>query len=149
MVASWYFIWGCTSMRMYLIWWTNVMIGILDPACDAKIYHLKYMWVSAYISWSSDFDISWRLLEDYYEFNVTQTLNWNYICRPVTYISWSRYFALYLDDYLMDKCHSWNIGPMWCKDKPHKMYVGQWPTIRDSDVLMEECWIEYIDSVRH
>ena len=28
-------------------------------------------------------------------------LNWNYICRPVTYISWSSDFALYLEDYLM------------------------------------------------
>ena len=27
------------------IWWTNVIIGILDP-CDAKIYHVKCMWVS-------------------------------------------------------------------------------------------------------
>ena len=27
------------------IWWTNVIIGILDP-CDAKIYHIKCMWVS-------------------------------------------------------------------------------------------------------
>ena len=37
-----------------------------------------------------------------YWFNVTQTLNWNYIIyRPVTYISWSSDFALYLEDYLM------------------------------------------------
>ena len=27
------------------IWWTDVIIGILDP-CDAKIYQKKYMWVS-------------------------------------------------------------------------------------------------------
>ena len=33
-----------------------------------------------------------------------------------------------LEDYLMDKCHNWNIGFMWCKDLPDKMYVGQWPT---------------------
>ena len=26
------------------IWWTKIIIGILDP-CDAKIYHLKCMWV--------------------------------------------------------------------------------------------------------
>ena len=25
-----------------------------------------------------------------------------------TYISWSSNFAIYLEDYLMDKCHSWN-----------------------------------------
>ena len=62
--------------------------------------------------------------------NVTQTLNWNYVCRPVTCISWSSDFVLYLEDYLMDKCHNWNIGSMWCKDLPHKIYVGQWDHIK-------------------
>ena len=57
-----------------------------------------------------------------------QILNRNYICRLVVYISFSSDFALYLEDYLMNKCHNWNIGSMWCKDLPHKMYVGQWPT---------------------
>ena len=27
------------------IWWTNVIVGILDP-CDAKINDIKHMWVS-------------------------------------------------------------------------------------------------------
>ena len=65
-----------------------------------------------------------------YWFCVTQTLNWNYVCRSVSYISWSSDFALYLEDYLMDKCHNWNIGSIWCKDLPHKIYVGQPPTFR-------------------
>ena len=65
--------------------------------------------------------ISWRLFDGLmlywrYWFSVTQTLNWNYICRPMTYILWSSDFALYLDDYLIDRCHNWNIGSMWCKD---------------------------------
>ena len=30
------------------------MIGILN-LCDAKLYHIKCMWVSDLISWSSDF----------------------------------------------------------------------------------------------
>ena len=54
-------------------------------------------------------------------FSVTQTLTWIYVytCRSVTYISWSSDFALYLEDYLLDKCHNWDIGSMWCKDLPH------------------------------
>ena len=78
------------------IWGTNVIIGILDP-CDAKIYQLKCMWVSDLhflVQWFCL--ISWRLLDGLmlywrYWFTVTQTLNWNYICRSVTYISWSIY----------------------------------------------------------
>ena len=58
-----------------------------------------------------------------------------YICRSVTYISWSSDFALYLEDYLMGKCHNWNIGSMWCKDLPHKMYVGQWHTFHGPVIL--------------
>ena len=68
-------------------------------------------------------------------FSGTQTLTWIYVCRSVTYISWSSDFALYLEDYLMDKCHNWNIGSMWCKDLPHKMYVGQWPTFHGPVIL--------------
>ena len=139
------------------IWWTNGIIGILDP-CDAKINQIKCMWVSDLhfmVQWFCL--ISWRLFDGLmlyltFWFNVTQTLNSNYICRPMTYISWSSDFALYLGDYLMDKCHNWITGSMWCKDLPHKMYVGQWPTFRGAViptyleyVLTEECWTEDID----
>ena len=42
------------------IWWTNVIIGILDP-CDAKIYHIKCMWVSDLHFMVQWFDlISWK-----------------------------------------------------------------------------------------
>ena len=64
------------------IWWTNVIIGILDP-CDAKIYHIKCMWVRYLpfmVQWLCL--ISWRLFDGLmlywrYWFNGTQTLNWN------------------------------------------------------------------------
>ena len=84
--------------------------------------------------------ISWRLLDGLmlywrYWFSVTHTLNWNDICRSVTYISWSSDFVLYLEDYLMYKCHNWNTGSMWCKNLPDKMYVGQWPTIHGPVIL--------------
>ena len=52
-------------------------------------------------------------------FSGTQTLIWIYICMSVTYISWYNDFALYLEDYLIDKCYNWDIGSMWCKDLPH------------------------------
>ena len=34
--------------------------------------------------------------------------------RSVTYmyLSWSSYFAVYLEDYSLDKCHNWDIGSM-------------------------------------
>ena len=97
------------------------------------------------ISWSlfDGFILYWR-----YWFSVTQTLNWNYICRSVTYISWSSDFVLYLEDYLIGKCHNWNIGSMWWKDLPHKMYVGHWPTFHGpvilSYILKTTWWINVV-----
>ena len=90
---------------------TNAITGILVP-CDAKIYLIKCIWVSDLhfmVQWFCL--ISWKLFDglilyQIYRFSVTQTLNWNYICRSVTYISWSSDFALYLEDYLMGKCHN-------------------------------------------
>ena len=58
-----------------------------------------------------------------------------YVWRSVTYISLSSDFALYLEDYLMDNCHSWDIGSRWCKGLPHWMYVGQWSTFHSSVIL--------------
>ena len=121
------------------ICWTNAIIGILVP-CDEKIYLIKCMWVSDLqfmVQWFCL--ISWRLFDGLmlywrYGFSLTQTLNWNYICRSVTYTSWSSDFA-YLEDYLINKCHNWNIGSMWCKDLPHKIDVGQWPTFHGPVIL--------------
>ena len=111
-------------------WWAIVIIGILVP-CDAKICLIKCMWVSDLhfmVQWFCL--ISWRLFDGWmlywrYWFSVTQTLTLNYICRSVTYISWSGDFTLYLENYLMDKCHNWNIGFVWCKDLSQKcMWVS-------------------------
>ena len=137
------------------ICWTNAIIGILVP-CDAKIYRIKCtcMWVSDLhfmVQWFCL--ISWRLFDGFmlycrYWFSMIQTLNWNNICRSVTNISWSSDFALYLQDYLMDRCHNWNTGSMWCKDLPHKMYVGQWPTFHGpvilSYILNTAWWINVV-----
>ena len=136
-----------------ITWWTNVIIGILDP-CDAKIYHIKcYGAKHLHFMVHCFCLISWRLLDGSvlywrYWFCVTQILNGNYICRLVTYISWSSDFALYLEDYLINKCHNWNIGSMWSKDLPHKMYVGQWPTFHGpvflSYILKTTWWINVV-----
>ena len=49
------------------------------------------------------------------------------MCRSVTYILRSSYFATYLEDYLMEKGCIWDNGSVWLKDRPSKIYVGQWP----------------------
>ena len=96
------------------IWWTNVINGILDP-CNAKIHHIKCMWIVTYISWSSDSDVSWRcfdggMLDWKYWFNVILSLTYKYICRSVTYTLWYSDSALYFQYYWMNRPHSWNIG---------------------------------------
>ena len=48
------------------------------------------------------------------------------VCRSVTYILWSSDFASYLEGYLMEKCCTWDNGSVWLKDRPCKIYVGQW-----------------------
>ena len=63
---------------------------------------------------------------------------------PIFMLQW---FCLFLEDYLMDKCHNWNTGSMW-KDLPRKMYVGQWPTFHSpvilSYILKTIWWINVI-----
>ena len=58
--------------------------------------------------------------------HVAHRLTLSSICRSVTYILWCSDFASYLEDYLMEKCCSWAIGLVWLKDRPCKIYVGQW-----------------------
>ena len=141
-IGQWPIFYGPVILPYILktIWWTNVIIGILDP-CDATIYCIKCMWVS-----DLHFMVHWfclisrRLLDSSmlywrYWFSVTQTLTCSYICKSVTYISWSSDFVLYLEDYLMDKCHNWNTGSIWSKDSPDKMYVGQWPLFHGPVIL--------------
>ena len=137
------------------IWWANVILNWNIGSMWCKdLPHKMYMMVSDLhfmVQWFCL--ISWRLLDGLmlywrYWFSVTQTLNWNYMCRSVTYISWSSDFALYLEDCLMDKCHNWNTGSMWCKDLPDKMYVGQWPTFHGpvilSYILKTNWWINVV-----
>ena len=55
--------------------------------------------------------------------------------RSVTYILWSSYFASYLEDYLMEKCYTWDIGSVWLKDRPRKAYMSQWPIFHGPSIL--------------
>ena len=57
------------------------------------------------------------------------------ICRSVIYILWSSDFASYLEDCLMEKCYTGDNGPVWHKDWPLKIYVGQWPIFHGPLVL--------------
>ena len=68
--------------------------------------------------------MSWRLVDWWILylrcwFSVTQTLTWIDVYMSVTFISWSSDFALYLEYYLLNKYHNWDIGFMWYKDLPH------------------------------
>ena len=104
------------SALYFMVWWFCLISVCWTNAIIWKWFHVMQRFTSlnvcgsvTYISWYSDFVISWLFDGLMYWFSVTQTLNWNYICRSLTYISWSSDFALYLEDYLMSKCHNWNI----------------------------------------
>ena len=93
-----------------------------------------------YISCFSDFVISWRLLDEWmwywgYIFSVTQTLTLKYVCRSVTYISWYSDSGLYLEYYLTNSPFSLDIGSVWHKDWPYKIYTAQWPIFHDSVIF--------------
>ena len=96
------------------IWWTNVIIGILNP-CDAEIYLIKCMWVSGPRFMVQLFClISWRLFDGWmfywrYWFSATLTLTYKYIFRSLTYM-W-RYSDL--EYYLKNNPHSLDIGSVW------------------------------------
>ena len=120
-------------------WWAVVIIGILFHVIQ-RFASLNVCGSMTYMSWSSDFVLYLGLFDGWmlywrYWFSETQTLALNYICRSVTYISWFGDFALYLENYMMDKCHNWNIGSVWCKDLPNKMNVGQWHTFHGPVIL--------------
>ena len=123
--------------RFCLICWTNAITGILVP-CDVKIYLIKCMWVSDLHFMVQRFCLlSWRLFDGLmlygkYWFSVTQTLNWNYRCRSVTYISWSSDFVLYLEDYLMEILIQRDTN---IELKLYTLYVGQWPIFHGPVIL--------------
>ena len=45
----------------------------------------------------------------------------------VIIFSCSSDFALYLEDYFMDKCDTWNIGSVWHHDWQHNKCRSPWP----------------------
>ena len=58
-----------------------------------------------------------------------------YISVGVTYISWFSDFALYLEYYLLDKCHTWDITSMWPNEWPLTISRSLWPIIHGSVIL--------------
>ena len=149
------------SSILKTIWWTLVITGILVP-CDAKIYIIKYMWVSDIhfmVKWFCL--LSWRLFDGLilywrYWFSVTQTLTWIYICRPLTkfhdpvslaYILKTIWWTNVISG-ILDPCDAkiFHIKCMYVNDQH---FMGQWFRIISWKLLVEECCTEDIDSVRH
>ena len=68
-----------------------------------------------------------------------------YISVGVTYISWFSDFALYLEYYLLDKCHTWDITSMWPNEWPLTISRSLWPIFHGSVILPyilnTICWI--------
>ena len=54
--------------------------------------------------------------------HLTHRLTLSSICRSVTCILWSSDFASYLEEYLMEKCCTWDSGSVWLKDRPCKIH---------------------------
>ena len=63
----------------------------------------------------------------------------------MTYISWFSDFALYLEYYLLDKCHTWDISSMWPNEWPLTISRSLWPIFHGSVILPyilnTICWI--------
>ena len=80
-----------------------------------------------------------------YYFLVTRLLTSKYISVGVTYISWFSDFALYLEYYLLDKCHTWDITSMWPNEWPLTISRSLWPIFHGSVILSyilnTNCWI--------
>ena len=68
-----------------------------------------------------------------------------YISVGVTYISWFSDFALYLEYYLLDKCHTWDISSTWPDYWRQNISLLVWPIFHGSVilpyVLNTICWI--------
>ena len=76
---------------------------------------------------------------------MTRLLTSKYISVGVTYISWFSDFALYLEYYLLDKCHTWDITSMWPNEWPLTISRSLWPIFHGSVILPyilnTICWI--------
>ena len=66
---------------------------------------------------------------------MTRLLTSKYISVGVTYISWFSDFALYLEYYLLDKCHTWDISSMWPNEWPLTISRSLWPIFHASVLL--------------
>ena len=66
---------------------------------------------------------------------MTRLLTSKYISVGVTYISWFSDFALYLEYYLLDKCHTWDISSMWPNEWPLTISRSLWPIFHASVIL--------------
>ena len=138
---------GVTSWRLFDVWTSYFgIMGQYDPVFDLKINvglcDLYFM-----VQWFCL--ISPRLFDTYFQLvrqcdpdfdlkvntSVIHRLTLSSICRSVTYILWSSHFASYLEDYWMEKFCTWDNGSVWLKDRPCKIYVGQWPVFHGQLIL--------------
>ena len=76
---------------------------------------------------------------------MTRLLTSKYISVGVTYISWFSDFALYLEYYLLDKCHTWDISSLWPDYWHQNISLLVWPIFHGSVILPyilnTICWI--------
>ena len=76
---------------------------------------------------------------------MTRLLTSKYISVGVTYISWFSDFALYLEYYLLDKCHTWDISSLWPNYWRQNISLLVWPIFHGSVILPyilnTICWI--------
>ena len=76
---------------------------------------------------------------------MTRLLTSKYISVGVTYISWFSDFALYLEYYLLDKCHTWDISSLWPDYWRQNISLLVWPIFHGSVILPyilnTICWI--------
>ena len=63
----------------------------------------------------------------------------------MTYISWFSDFALYLEYFLLDKCHTWDISSLWPDFWRQNISLLVWPIFHGSVILPyilnTICWI--------
>ena len=76
---------------------------------------------------------------------MTRLLKSKYISVGVTYISWFSDFAIYLEYYLLDKCHTWDISSLWPDYWRQNISLLVWPIFHGSVILPyilnTICWI--------
>ena len=51
------------------------------------------------------------------------------------HISWVSDFAMYIEDFLLEKCHIWDITSMWPDYSPQNISRSLWPTFHGSLIL--------------